>query len=170
MTTRPISLPISERPLTGRGVLLILVGFFGVVFAVNFYMARVALSTFSGEVNAHPYEIGVAYNKEIAASRAQDALGWTIAADVAKVVGGHSAIVVTARDADGRALQDLDIKVTLESPVDRARDTHAILSSIGDGVYSGSVPATLGRWEAVIDARDATGSKTFQSRSRISLD
>jgi len=47
-----MSMPISNNPskgrLTGRKVLMIFVGFFGVMFAVNIFMAFQALSTFLG--------------------------------------------------------------------------------------------------------------------------
>ena len=52
------------KPLTGWKVLAMLLAFFGVVGAVNAVMVYSALSTFSGEVEAHPYEHGLAYNRE----------------------------------------------------------------------------------------------------------
>jgi len=55
------------RPLNGWKVLAMFVGFFLVVGAVDGLMIYKALGTFSGEVTPHPYERGLAYNKEIAA-------------------------------------------------------------------------------------------------------
>ena len=66
------------RVLTGRMVLLMLVGFFGVMLAVNFVFATYAVKTFSGLDSDNPYDSGLAYNKEIAAAKAQADLGWTV--------------------------------------------------------------------------------------------
>ena len=66
------------RPLTGRSVLIMLLAFFGVMLAVNFYMARAAIATHPGLDHRNAYEAGVAYNKEIEAAKAQNALGWSV--------------------------------------------------------------------------------------------
>jgi len=41
---------MTGKPFTGRHMLAVLVGFFGVVIAVNFIMASYATSTFGGVV------------------------------------------------------------------------------------------------------------------------
>ncbi len=53
----------SGRPLTGRRTLGIAAACFGVIFAVNGYMAYSAVSTFTGETEASPYEHGLAYRE-----------------------------------------------------------------------------------------------------------
>ncbi len=169
MTARTIDRKTSERPLTGRGVLLILLAFFGTVGAVNFYMARMALSTFSGEVIEHPYESGLAYNRDIAAARAQDTLGWKVSADIGAVVDGRAEVMVAAVDAGGNALPGLSVQVMLQSPVAHGYDTAALLSPTGNGTYRGSLAARPGLWELVIDARDPVADKRFLSQSRMTL-
>jgi nitrogen fixation protein FixH len=169
MTINTLTPPRAGRPLTGRGVLLILLGFFGSVGAVNFYMARMALATFSGEVVDRPYETGLAYNKQIAAAHAQDALGWTMSAHVSHAADGKASIAIDPRDADGKHLHGLDVNVTFESPVDRARDVRTPLVASGDGVYRGATAIGAGVWDLAIDARKPDG-KSFVSRSRINLD
>lgn len=56
----------------------ILVAFFGVVVAVNLTMASFATRTFGGVVVENSYVASQQYNRWLAASRKQDALGWTI--------------------------------------------------------------------------------------------
>ena len=46
------------RPFTGRHMAAIMVAFFGVVIAVNVYMARLATSTFTGVVVENSYVAG----------------------------------------------------------------------------------------------------------------
>lgn len=78
MTPQTSTLQVSkpEKKLTGWHVFFALFAFFGVVFAVNFFMAYSAIGTFSGVVSEQPYEEGRTYNRQIVAARAQDALGW----------------------------------------------------------------------------------------------
>ena len=45
--------------LTGRGVLLLVAGFFGVIIATNVIFITAALRTFRGEDEAKPYLQGV---------------------------------------------------------------------------------------------------------------
>ena len=66
------------RPLTGRSVLLMIIAFFSVMLLVNFIMAAYAVKTFSGLDTDNPYDSGLAYNKDIAAAKAQGALGWSV--------------------------------------------------------------------------------------------
>ncbi len=69
--------------MTGRTVLICLVGFFAVVAGVNAVMIRAAVSTFGGVETANAYQAGLAFAREIAAAEAQDALHWQVRAKVA---------------------------------------------------------------------------------------
>ena len=51
--------------LTGRGVLLILAGFFGVIILTNAIFITAAVRTFRGEDEAKPYLQGVEYNRTL---------------------------------------------------------------------------------------------------------
>ncbi len=55
---------------------MLLIAFFGVIFAVNGYFLYSALSTHTGVVAIEPYRKGLAYNERIAADERQKALGW----------------------------------------------------------------------------------------------
>jgi nitrogen fixation protein FixH len=62
--------------INGRHVSMMLVGFFGVVIAVNFTMAYLARSSFGGTVVANSYVASQSFNSWLASARAQDQLGW----------------------------------------------------------------------------------------------
>ena len=105
------------RPLTGRTVLLILLGFFGVILGVNFYMATYAAKTFSGVDADDAYDSGLAYNKEIAAAKAQALLGWTV--ELNRVNGaGVTQITVNVKDKDGKPVGGLDAAIDFYLPGD----------------------------------------------------
>jgi nitrogen fixation protein FixH len=63
-------------PFTGRHMTAILVGFFGVVIAVNLLMARFATSTFGGIVVENSYVASQEFNGWLDDARQQRALGW----------------------------------------------------------------------------------------------
>jgi nitrogen fixation protein FixH len=61
------------RELTGRKVLLYLVVSFGIVFAVNGYMVKAAISTFGGVETQSSYKAGQQFENEVAIAERQAA-------------------------------------------------------------------------------------------------
>ena len=55
----------SPRRWTGWTVLITLLGFFGVIFAVNGVMIYAALSTLSGTETDSAYQAGLQYEREV---------------------------------------------------------------------------------------------------------
>ena len=64
------------RTFTGRHMAMIMVGFFGVIIAVNFTMARYATSTFGGIVVENSYVASQEFNGWLEEAKKQRALGW----------------------------------------------------------------------------------------------
>lgn len=155
------------RPLTGRTVLICLIGFFATVAAVNAVMIRAAVSTFGGTETASAYKAGQAFEREIEAARAQDALRWQVKADVRRA-GGQALVEIEARDAAGHALTGLTATASLHHPTD-ARADHALPLEQGPpGHFRGAVVTPAGQWDVLIDlARD--GERVFRSRNRVVL-
>src|SRR5918993_1523470 len=91
----------APRILTGRMVLFYFIAFFGVIFAMNFYMVRVALSSFSGVETESAYKAGLSFKNDVAAAHAQDARHWAVEASLQR--GDATSVVITARDAQGQA-------------------------------------------------------------------
>ena len=157
------------KPLTGWTVLAILVAFFGVVASVNGVMIYSALSTFSGEVETHPYEHGLAYNRDIAAARAQAARAWKVEATVTRAESGEARILVVARDAKGADVIGAELTATLASPVDTKQDVRASLKETVPGRYEGG--ATVGKGLRDLDlTATLDGRQVFRSRSRLQID
>ena len=156
------------RELTGRMVLLCLVGFFGVVAAVNAVMMGAAISTFAGLETDSPYQAGLAFEQEIAAARAQQALHWQVQANVAKTNEGETLVEISARDADGTPLSGLAATARLVHPTDRRLDRDLTITEDAPGHFSGVTGTAVGQWDVVIDlARD--GARQFRSKNRVVL-
>ena len=59
------------KELKGRHVLMVLCGFFVVMFVVNGIFVYFALATFSGGDTSNPYRKGLHYNEMLAADERQ---------------------------------------------------------------------------------------------------
>jgi nitrogen fixation protein FixH len=153
---------LTRAPLTGGKVLLILVAFFGTVFAVNGLLTYDALSTFRGEVVDNPYEAGLAYNNQIAAADAQSERHWKVDVTLA---GGVRAIF---RDAQGRAIEGLSVSGVFAAPADMKRDRSFAMRDMGKGAYVGGQSPPSGVWDLQLEAaRD--GKVLFRSNNRVAL-
>jgi nitrogen fixation protein FixH len=160
---------VAAKPLTGRMVLLWILLFFGVVISVNVTMMTLAIKTLPGTDDDNAYADGLAYNKAIAAARAQDARLWQVTAHVERDADGLGSIAVSARDATGAALLGLSFSAHLERPADRRADLSVALSDRGAGSYRGSIEAVAaGQWELVLEG-DRGAERMFLSRNRIDL-
>jgi nitrogen fixation protein FixH len=154
------------RPLNGWMVLAIFVGLFFIVLGANGAMTYFAVKTFSGEVIAHPYERGLAYNREIAAARAQESRDWKVDVSLAPAAAGEKQIVVTLRDAAGAAITGLDLEALLVAPANLKQDIRVRLEEKGDGRYAGDAAFVAGRRDLVLSAKRA-GQEVFRSQNRL---
>ncbi|WP_201861862.1 FixH family protein [Microvirga soli] len=154
------------RPITGRTVLLYFVSFFGVIFAMNFYMVRVAISSFSGVETESAYKAGLSFKNDVAAAQAQDSRHWTIEASLPH--GAASDIIITARDAQGHALAGLTPEVRLAHPTDKRRDVILEVVELTPGRFKSLTPAPEGLWDFVIDLK-REAKTVFRSKSRVTL-
>ena len=153
--------------LNGKHVLAMLLLFFGTVFGVNFYMARVAILTFSGLEAEKPYQEGLRYDDEIHRAREQGKRGWTVDASV-RPLGEGAFIDVTQQDAAGLVTPSLKFTALFSHPADRRRDVKTDLAKVDAGRYQASAPVGAGQWDLVIEAR--TGSEIlFRSVTRVDL-
>lgn len=156
------------KPLDGRKALAMIVGFFLFVGAVNGVMIYKALKTFSGEVVAHPYERGLAYNSDIARAREQAARDWKVEARLARLANGETEIRVTAKDADG-AVTGVEMSALLAAPAALSKDVRIALVETAPGRYEGRAAAPAGQRDLVLTALRG-GQEVFRSRNRIEVE
>lgn len=167
MTHASPAFPADRRALRGHHVLGALLGFFGVVFAVNGYFLYSALATHTGVVAVEPYRKGLAYNERIAADERQSKLGWVT--DVkASLDGGFT---VSVRDASGQPVVRQRVGATIGRPSTDRFDRRLVLQESEPGDYVAAMqPLPPGGWIAQIEIRPSEGAETvYRLRRRLWL-
>lgn len=118
-----------------------------VVIAVNGTMIYCAMSTWPGMAAEHPYQEGIAYNRELAAEKRQEALGWDLAPRLSRGLRGLE-LRVEATDRQGQTLDGLKIEATLERPLGPSDTERVELKPVSAGTYAASLaPLATGQWK-----------------------
>jgi nitrogen fixation protein FixH len=145
------------KPLTGRGVLLWLVAFFGTIFATNAYFITISVKTFRGEDEQKPYLQGVEYNDTLARRAEQRKIGWQANVSAARLNSGQIRISVGLTQANGQPETKTALRGELRHPADENRDRDLILKETQPGLYQtdlSDVPP--GSWDVLVSNSDKT--------------
>ena len=157
--------------LTGRHVLLILVGVFGFIFAVNGVMIWKAVESFPGVVTRSPYAESQRFNKTIAEAQEQAARGWQVDAQAARSPDGRVVVRLEARDAKGVPLSGVAFKATLLHPANRSLDHAVPLPAVpgAAGVFEGAAMGVgEGKWGLEVEGLTDKG-RVFLSENALFL-
>jgi nitrogen fixation protein FixH len=147
---------MNARPMlrfTGRTVLALFVGFFGVIFLVNGAFIWFATQSWHGLDTDDAYRKGLDYNATLARAEAQKVLGWR-----AEVSLDGARPVVRLFDRDGRPLGGLAVTGVARRPVDEHADRALVLVGYGDGAYraDSDLPAH-GQWDLRVEVARRDG-------------
>lgn len=151
--------------LTGRGVLLILAGFFGVVFLVNAIFITAAVRTFRGEDEAKPYLQGVEYNQTLAHRAEQRKLGWHASIGDRRLPSGQVLLTVDVAQPDGKPPANLVLAGELRHPADENRDRSLRFAETMPGHFEAVVQDVApGHWQMVVSNQH---SQPFKAERRL---
>lgn len=160
-----------EFRLTGRHVLLILVGVFAFVAAVNAFMIWQAVGSFPGVVTESSYRDSQKFNTDIAAAHDQAARGWQVDARTDRAPDGRVVIHLEAKDAQGKPITGVAFKATLQHPANRHLDHVVALGAMvgSDGVYQGiATDVGEGKWGLEVEGSTDKG-RVFRSENSLFL-
>lgn len=143
----------NERKLTGKHVLMIFVGAFGVIISVNLVMAYSAVKTFPGLEVKNSYVASQTFNERKAA---QEALGWNVDAHHRD---GRLVLAITNQFGDPVEVGTLDATVGRATHI--ADDVRPDFRFDGTA-YVAEVPLGDGNWNIRMDARAADGTAFTQ--------
>lgn len=158
---------LKPRPVTGWTVLAAMIAFFTVVIAVNLVMVRFAFTTFGGLEVESSYKAGLAFSREAADARAQDARSWKVDARILLRVEG-ALVEIAALDSAARPLAGFEVSAMLVHPTDRRRDQIVSLREDFPGIYRGIAGGHAGQWDLVIEIAKGR-ARLFRSKSRVQL-
>lgn len=128
-------------PWTGRKMLAAMLGFFGVIIAVNLTMAYLAVKDFRGTLVDSGYVASQDFNADRARLEAQKARGWTIEAST---IGG--APLMRFSHPDGRPITGLSLTVRAMRTADQRADRSLGLVETGPGLYAANESLAPGQW------------------------
>lgn len=139
--------------LTGRKVLAITLGGFGIVIAVNLAMAFLAISSFPGLETPNSYVASQRFDAERAA---QDALGWTVTPSYDSGV-----LTLAVRDAEGDPARLASLTATVGRPT-HVRDDVTPQFTYHDGVFTAPLSLAPGVWNIHVLATAFDGTEFRQ--------
>lgn len=146
-----------SRTLTGRHVAAIFVAGFGVVIAVNLWMAHLAGSTFGGVVVENSYVASQHFNRWLEEADAERRLGWaaTLSRDsTGRLVARTSAIPEGAR-----------VTADIWHPLGRLPDRRLALEPLGQGMFASREALPAGRWAVRLTIHAA--GRNWNSESEV---
>ena len=147
-----------SREFTGRHMLAIMLGFFGVIIAVNVTMATFARTSWSGFVVRNSYVASQQFNDRVAAARAQQALGWSVRLTV---VEGAARVSLADREGNPVALDAA--RLEFRSPASDADDGLVDFADT-DGAFEARLPLADGLWVLAIRLRTSDGVEWMDTR------
>lgn len=145
------------REFTGKHMLAVMLGGFGIIISVNLGMAYLAISTFPGVEARSTY---VASQTFEANRTAQDALGWDVVATL-----DDGLLTLAIQDADGIPVQPKVQKAIF------GRATHTGEDHTPDFTWTGTaliamVPSRDGYWNLRLELESADGT-IFRRRIQL---
>jgi len=135
--------------------------FFGVIIAVNFTMAYLARSSWTGLVVENSYVASQQFNAKMAETRAQEALGWTSTLTIS-----DGRVRYNLADNAGGVVRLKSVSVKFMHPVDDSEDETVDLVRAGDGIFDAAHTLSDGVWLVEI-AADAGLEKPYRETLRV---
>ncbi len=135
------------------------------VFAANGALIYLALQTKPALVDAHPFEDGRTYNRELAAAAAQAALGWSASLETPREAGSPGRMALAIRDRNGTPVSGLDVELRVWRPVGALHSLRLHLAESGPGRYAGTIALPrAGQWQFDFVARRGTDEFVYGRR------
>lgn len=153
--------------VTGRGVLAGFIVFFAAMFVANGILIAYAVKTLPGvEQSGNAYQLGVAFNRELAAATVQDQRHWAVTIAGATDTGGATRADVVLAGTD--LPDNLDLTVVFEHPANADLDRRLEVSRLGNGhwLVEGRVPEGL--WTVRIQI-GRNGERLYRAIERVTV-
>lgn len=151
--------------VTGRFVLVCLIGFFVLVAAVNGAMLRFALKTFPGVDAENAYKAGLAFNSQISAAEEQTRRNWHVDVGISPRGNGVQ-LDIRVHPSEGRLPGRLALIGKLAHPVARSRDIALEANELSPGRFVVPLDVESGQWQLELAINDGS-TVMFRSTNRL---
>ncbi len=134
--------------ITGRKMLAAMIGFFGVIIAVNSVFLYFAIDSWPGLTTDRAYVEGLEYNRVLEAAAEQTSRGWTT--DL-RYDAEDSYLRVAFRGPQGGPLHGLEPLARVDRPLGDTEPVIARLHEVAPGRYEAALPVLVaGRWSVSV--------------------
>lgn len=151
----------TAKPITGRHMLVMFVAFFGVVFAVNMFMATVAIRSWTGLVVENSYVASQHFNNDVAALKKSAELGITHRLHIER-----GRLLLLLQDADGKPVDADNVQIQFERPFGATREQNLAAAHVSPGQYEASATLAAGIWNGLLSAQ-LSGDKLWRQPFRL---
>lgn len=156
-----ISNNTSQKPFTGRHMLVIMLAFFGVIIAVNMTLAVLASRSWTGLEVKNSYVASQDYNAKLAVADRQRARGWK-----SRLMRNGDALTLTVTTSSGNVVRGAKIDAKLLRPVQQSDDQALFFQETDPGIYRAMTPSRSGSWDVDVVV-SAPGEEPYRQIFRI---
>jgi len=149
-----------EKPFTGKHMLACMLGFFGVIVAVNIAMASLASFSWTGLVVKNSYVASQKFNDHLKAGREQAALGWR--SDLSYADG---TIRFELTDQTGIPIHADSVSVQIGRPATETSDEVISLEHKENGRFVAPQTLAAGQWD--LRATAQVGDRAYIRDTRV---
>lgn len=151
----------ATREFTGRHMLMVILGFFGVVIAANLALAFFAAGSWTGLIVPNSYVASQEYNHVLEQAAHQDALGWT---SYAAFRDGQVRLEIA--DRNGAPVPALSVTGVIGRPTHEDEDRTLGFTRVSGPVFAAKAPLDPGVWVLDVTA-EGPPSVTYRQTFRL---
>lgn len=153
----------TEKQFTGKHMLMVMLGFFGVIISVNLVLAYFAAHSWTGLVVKNSYVASQHFNETLQAANAQKALGWQ-----STLKATENGVVFHLSDKASAPLNGYVVNAIAKRPTHEQDDFSFLMESAGNGEYRYRGDLAKGAW--VLDVTVMDGDvKTYRQIFKVVL-
>lgn len=147
--------------ITGRHVLLAMIGFFGLIIAVNVAFVFLAVGSFPGEKVEKSYYQGLNYNDTLAERARQADIGWRLLLVSTPTAEAPPLIEVKLLSREGGPVFGANLTGKIVRPANDIGLQSLEFTALPGGLYRSTPPVPLGggAWDLEVVARERDGEQ-----------
>lgn len=137
----------NKSEFKGRHLAIMFLCFFGVIITVNFSMAYIAVTNWTGLVVKNSYVASQDFNRDLEAAKRQKLAGWS--SDISYDAG---TLEFNLKDANKKPVSATKVSAKIGRPAFEQLDHEVVFSTLGTGEFKVNNPLGPGPWRIVVSA------------------